>query len=116
MKGGEGANAERHIAEEILGQIEGADGWSIDVKRQVIELVAGEIENCEARRPLCHIWDFCESVVGEIELSQARKLEKTFWDRGQLIVLEIDLDNLQNIKRKMRIVISLISVSVVALN
>ena len=100
MECGERANAERHIAEEISGQIEGADGWSDDIEWQVVELVAGEIENCEARRPLCHIWDLGELVVGEIELSQARKLEKTFWNCGQLIVLEIDLDNLQNVRGK----------------
>ena len=29
---GEGANAERHIAELILGQVEGADGWSDDIE------------------------------------------------------------------------------------
>ena len=71
MKCGEGANAERHIAEQILGQIEGADGWSNNIERQVGELVVGEIENCEARGPLCYVWDLGELVVGEIELSQA---------------------------------------------
>ena len=28
MEGGEGTNAERHIVEEIIGQIEGANSWS----------------------------------------------------------------------------------------
>ena len=107
MERGKGAYAERHIAEEILGQIEGADGWSDDIEWQVDELVAGEIENCEARRPLCHIWDLGELVVGEIELSQARKLEKTFRDCGQLIVLKIDLDNLQNVRGKQELLVVL---------
>ena len=69
MEGSEGTNAERHTAEQIPGQIEGADGWSNDIEWEVVELVAGEIENYEARRPLCHIWDISELVVGEIELS-----------------------------------------------
>ena len=45
MQRGEGADAERHIAEEILGQVEGSDGWGHHVQRQVVELVVGEIEN-----------------------------------------------------------------------
>ena len=39
MKGDEGTNAERHVVELILGQIEGVDGWSYNVERQAIELV-----------------------------------------------------------------------------
>ena len=39
MKGDEGTNTERHVAELILGQIEGADGWSYNVEWQVVELV-----------------------------------------------------------------------------
>ena len=97
MKCGEGANTERHIAEQILGQIEGADGRSNSVKWQVIELVVGEIENREARGPLCYVWDLGELVVGEIQLSQARQLQKTLWDGDQLIMLEI---NLYNLKKK----------------
>ena len=105
VKCGEGANAERHIAELILGQVEGADGWSNNIEWQVVELVVGEIENREARGPLCYIGDLGKPVVGEIELSQAWKLKKTFWDCDQLIVLEIDLNNLQCTRRKMIIVI-----------
>ena len=95
VKCGEGTNAERHIAEQILSQVEGADGWSNDIEWQVVELVAGEIENCEARGPLCYIRDFGKPIAGEIELSQALKLKKTFWDCDQFIVLEINLYNLQ---------------------
>ena len=91
---GEGANTERHIVKQILGQIERADGWRDNFEWQVGELVIGEIENCEARGPLCYIWDLSEFVVGEIELSQARQLKETLWDCGQLIVLEINLNNL----------------------
>ena len=46
---GKGANAERHITEQILRQIEGADGRSDNIEWQVVELVVGEIENREAR-------------------------------------------------------------------
>ena len=46
---GERANAERHIAEQIPRQIEGANRRSDNVERQVGELVVGEIENREAR-------------------------------------------------------------------
>ena len=95
MKCGEGANAKRHIAEQILGQVEGADGWSDDIGWQVFEQVVGEIKNHEARGPLCYIGDLGKPVVGEIELSQAWKLKKTLWDCDQLIMLEIDLYNLQ---------------------
>ena len=63
MKGGEGANAERHSAEQIVGQVEGADGWSDNVEWQVFELVVGKIEYREARRPLCHFWDLDEPVA-----------------------------------------------------
>ena len=63
MKSGEGANAEGHIAELILGQIEGADGRSYNVEWQVIELVIREIENREAGGPLCHIRDIGELVA-----------------------------------------------------
>ena len=38
---GEGANAERHITEVILGQVEGTDGRSYHTERQVLELVVG---------------------------------------------------------------------------
>ena len=63
MKSGEGANTERHIAELILGQIEGVDGWSYNVEWQVVELVIREIKNREAGGPLCHIWDIGELVA-----------------------------------------------------
>ena len=63
MKSDEGANAERHVAELILGQIEGADDWSYNVDWQVTEIVIREIKNCEARGPLCHIWDISELVA-----------------------------------------------------
>ena len=43
MECGEGANAERHIVEQILRQIEGADRRSNNVVWQVGELVLGEI-------------------------------------------------------------------------
>ena len=92
---GEGTNAEWYIAKQIPGQIEGADGWSNDTEWQVVELIAGKIENHKARGPLCHIWDLSELVVGQIELSQTRKFKETPRDCGQLIVLEINLDNLQ---------------------
>ena len=95
VKCGERANAERHIAEQILGQVEGADGWSNDIEWQIIELVVGEIKNGEARGPLCYIGNLGKPVVGEIELSQAWKLKKTFWDHSQLIMLEINHYNLQ---------------------
>ena len=95
MKCDEGANTERHIAEHIFGQIEGANGRSNSVKWQVIELVVGEIENHEARGPLYYVWDLGELVVGEIELSQAWKLKKTLRDCDQFIVLEINLYNLR---------------------
>ncbi|MCG8624360.1 MAG: hypothetical protein MJE68_20495, partial [Proteobacteria bacterium] len=88
-------NAKRHIAEFILGQVEGADGRSDNIEWQVVELVVGEIENREARGPLCYIGDLGKPVVGKIELYQAWKLKKTFWDCDQLIVLEINLYNLQ---------------------
>ena len=96
MECGEGANTERHIVKQILGQIERADGWSDNFEWQVGKLVIGEIENHEARGPLYYIWDLSEFVVGEIELSQARQLKETLWDCGQLIVLEINLNNLQS--------------------
>ena len=94
-KCGEGANAERHTAELILGQVEGANGWSNDIEWQAIELIIGEIKNCEVRGPLCYNGDLGKPVVGEIEHFQAWKLKKTFWDCDQLIVLEINLYNLQ---------------------
>ena len=97
MKCGEGANAEGHIAEQILGQIEGADGRSNSAEWQVCELVVREIENCEQRRPLCYIWDLIELVIGEIKLSQARQLKKTLGDCHELILFKINLDNLQNL-------------------
>ena len=95
VKCGEGANTPRYIAEQILGQVEGADGWSNDIEWQIIELVVGEIKNREARGPLCYVGDLGKPVVGEIEFSQAWELKKTLRDCDQLIVLEIDLYNLQ---------------------
>ena len=95
VKHGEGANTRRHIAEQILGQVEGTDGWSNDTEWQTVELVIGKVENGEARGPLCYIRDLGKPVVGEIELSQAWELKKTLRDCDQLIVLEIDLYNLQ---------------------
>ena len=68
--------------------------WSKDIEWQVAQAVAGEIENREARGPICHIWDFGEPIVGEIEFFQVRQLQKAFWDSCQLVVLEINLDNL----------------------
>ena len=100
MKCDEGANAERHIAKQVLGQVEGTDGWSDDIEWQVVELVIGEIENREARGPFCYVRDLGKPIVGKIELFQAWKLKKTFWDCDQLIVLEIDLYNLQCTRRK----------------
>ena len=60
---GEGANAEWHVAEVILGQVEGTDGWSYHIVRQVLELVVGDVKNSEARRPLSHVRDFRELVA-----------------------------------------------------
>ena len=65
----EGANAQRHTLEQIVGQIKGADHWSNNIKWQIVELIIREIENCEARGPLCSIWDFFKCVVGEIKFS-----------------------------------------------
>ena len=63
VKCGERANAERHIAEVILGQVEGTDGRSYYVERQVLELIVREVESSEVWRPLGHSWDFCELVA-----------------------------------------------------
>ena len=96
MQRGERANAERHVAEVILGQVEGTDGRSYHVERQVLELVVGEVENGKVERPVYHIRDLGQLVVRKSKLFQPGQLEQTAWNGGQLIESEVKLHNLHN--------------------